>query len=189
MLPLAVPNPCYSRFDLRRSFSPVSASQTIGEKFPNLRVRGRILCSKNIISPDVYGPLFLHSYFYLRISIDPSLFTPSRNETRRYQHDLGIEWSVSFRFGFRAVLVNFIFVDRYEIGDRSDQSQRDREKNALRKIRFDFIEGIRICPKIKKTLRFPEKSRPSISRDKTLTITCTEAEIELFFCQNNLAIK
>lgn len=60
---------------------------------------------------------------------------------------------------------------------------------ALRKIRFDFIEGIRICPKIKKTLRFPEKSRPSISRDKTLTITCTEAEIELFFCQNNLAIK
>lgn len=117
-------------FAIRSSFSPVSASQTIGEKFPNLRVRGRILCSKNIISPDVYGPLFLHSSFYLRISIDLSLFTPSRNETRRYQHDLGIEWSVSFRFGFRAVLVNFIFVDRYEIGDRSDQSQRDREKSG-----------------------------------------------------------
>lgn len=95
MLPLAVPNPCYSRFDLRRSFFPVSASQTIGEKFPNLRVRGRILCSKNIISPDVYGPplspfLLLFTNIHRSILVysfaerNTKISTRSRNRVERF---------------------------------------------------------------------------------------------------------
>ena len=115
MLPLSVPNPCYSRFDLRRSFSSVSAFQTIGEKFPNLRVRGRIRWSENIISPDVYGPLLPRSSFLftnIRASIHPCLLLRAAF-VGASQRNTKILTRARFRFGFHAVLVNFIFVRRY----------------------------------------------------------------------------
>lgn len=144
-------------FAIRSSAFFLFRFQTIEEKFPNLRVRGRIPWSENIISPDIYGPLLSHSSFYLRIAAHRSILVyfalPSSVLGMKYEDINTISNSSrAFRFGFRAVLVNFIFVHRFtRSGTRNDQSQSDGKKTiALRKIRFDSIEGIRICPKIKK---------------------------------------
>lgn len=144
-------------FAIRSSAFFLFRFQTIEEKFPNLRVRGRIPWSENIISPDVYGPLLSHSSFYLRIAAHRSILVyfalPSSVLGMKYEDINTISNSSrAFRFGFRAVpLISFSFTVLRDQGPGTIKAKVMGKKTiALRKIRFDFIEGIRICPKIKK---------------------------------------